>query len=307
MDVLARANNWHIVLLCLEGGATVAARGCTSRQPSPKCTRHVHLSANKPDKETFCSYWLNASQRGAKGGVLLVLPEKWRQHLIMPDTFFLHLLLPFSLVQYLISDQETCAYYHSVCTSTFKKCAMRLCQNTALFKSSGITVSVCLNSLFCLKTGKKLVIQHSLPLPCIMWNEGRDCSVRQVRAVSCFMQMWVGPSSPLWAGGCSQINAAPLRGRIQIKITVNVGWSICMKPHARRMRNANSRSLLGDILLWFFFPWNFFRYQYVLVCDGNYATVVSYKRIRTESTFMSVVCLTANISFTLNMNLCEFT
>lgn len=202
-----------------------------------------------------------------------------------PILFFLHLLLPFSLVQYLISDQETCA----------------------LFKSSGITVSVRLNCLFCLETGEKLVIQHSLPLPCIMWNEGRHCSVRQVRAVSCFTQMWVRPSSPLWAGGCSQINAAPLRGRIQIKITVNVGWSICLKPHARRMRNANSHSLLGDILLWFYFPWNFFLYQYVLVCDGNYATVVSYKRIRTESTFMSVVCLTANISFTLNMNLCEFT
>lgn len=115
-----------------------------------------------------------------------------------------------------------------------------------------------LNCLFCLETGKILVMQHSLPLPCIMWNEGRHCSVRQVRAVSCFMQMWVGPSSPLWAGGCSQINAAPLRGRIQIKITVNVGWSICMKPQARRMCNANSRSLLCDILLWFFFPWNFF-------------------------------------------------
>lgn len=137
-----------------------------------------------------------------------------------PILFFLHLLLPFSLVQYLISDQETCA----------------------LFKSSGITVSVRLNCLFCLETGEKLVIQHSLPLPCIMWNEGRHCSVRQVRAVSCFTQMWVGPSSPLWAGGCSQINAAPLRGRIQIKITVNVGWSICLKPYARRMRNANSHS-----------------------------------------------------------------
>lgn len=39
-----------------------------STQPSPECTRHVHCSANKPDKETFCPYWLNASRRGATGG-----------------------------------------------------------------------------------------------------------------------------------------------------------------------------------------------------------------------------------------------
>lgn len=52
--VVTGANNCHIELFSQRGGAA-----------QEECSSHFYHSASKPDKGTFCFYWLNATQRGA--------------------------------------------------------------------------------------------------------------------------------------------------------------------------------------------------------------------------------------------------
>lgn len=130
----------------------------------------------------------------------------------------------------------------------------------------------------------------------------------------------------------SQINAAQPSGRIPMQIakcckcmdswvvlynivlSSNKHLSICINQHVgtnihqcatlhKHMHSLPCRHFLYD----------FFRLLFLIsiylcaVYEWRYTSAVLYKRIRTKSTLISVVCLAANICFTLNIHLSEFT
>ena len=144
------------------------------------------------------------------------------------------------------------------------------------------------------------------------WPQGRAGSVvcSGSELTVSYLQMCV---CPLWAAGGSQIDVAPPCGRIQSSVLYMCGscffffffysflyfLKLLINLHANAV---NAPHKLTDSSLFWHFSLRLSSLISICLCavyEWSYTSVVSYKRIWTKSTFMSVVCLAADICFTL--------